>query len=211
MEEKILTTTAPRQLITFVMDNSASCSKEKLKALMGGFRAFASQSQQQDALEWELICFDTFAPAVVKSFQSAEILPVRACRMPLLGRAVTTATQRLTQRVQQLQSAGQSLYRPWMFILSGGFTFDDIEETVTLLDKMEHGGELLYLPFKLQPKLYTERMQTLDRVKHMIEIKQGGLDGFFAFVASMLEQRRSLPQDVGIKFRKSDFEGWAEL
>lgn len=209
MEER--TTAASRQLITFVMDNSASCSKDQLKALMAGFRALASQTAQQETLEWELICFDTFTPALVKTFESNEIAPVRACRMPLLGRATMGAAKRLIKRADYLRAKGVSVHRPWMFILSDGFTFDDIEETVTYLDKQEHEGKLLYLPFKLRAKLYTERMQTLDRVKHMIEIKQGHIESFFAFVNGMLEQRRTLPEDVGIKFRKSDFEGWAEL
>jgi hypothetical protein len=36
-------------------------------------------------------------------------------------------------------------------------------------------------------------------------------DGFFAFVNRMIEQRASLEAGVGIKFAKTDFEGWAEL
>ena len=69
----------------------------------------------------------------------------------------------------------------------------------------------LLSPFKLTPKLYTECLQSLDRTKHMIEIKEGCIDGFFAFVRSVLERRAALSVDVGLKFQKSDFEGWAEL
>ena len=211
MEEKITAGNPPCQLISFVMDNSASCKKEALAALMGGFRRLAEQTRGQAAVEWELSCFDTFTPCVVKHFDGEEVAPVRACRMPLLSRALFTAKERLGARAAALREEGRVLYRPWMFILSSGFTLDDVEEVVNALDEMEHNGELLYLPFKLGPKLYTERIRTLDRVKQMIEIKSEGVEGFFDFVGSMLERRLTSPEDAGIKFRKTDFEGWAVL
>lgn len=202
---------APRQLISFVLANSASCKKETLAALMGGFRTFLSEQAENAALEWELCCFDTFESAVVKRFDTQEILPVYAGRMPLLGRTVLQAAERVNARVRALREEGVPCYRPWMFILSDGFTFDELEEMVTRLDGMEHAGEMLYLPFKLSPELYGERIQSLDRVKHMIEIKDSGITGFFAFVNNMLTQRLSLPAEQTVKFQKSDFEGWAEL
>lgn len=211
MEEKMTTGQAPRQLISFVIDNSASVGKEKLSALMGGFRAMAAPEAQDPTLEWELSAFDAFAPAVVKPFDQNEIAPVYAKRIPLLGRAVLAAADRLCARVAALQKEGVPVYRPMLFILSDGFTLDDTEEMVSRLDAMEHAGEVTYLPFKLSPKLYTERMQSLDRVKHMIKIKEGHIPEFFSFVASLVEQRRALSPDAGLKFKKSDFEGWAEL
>ena len=211
MEEKTVTG-APRQLVSFILDNSASCSKETLSALMGGFRRFAADPAAANVrLEWELISFDTFEPAVCKSFDAPDIAPVRAGRMPLLGRAIDLAVDRVEARVSMWRQNGENCYRPWVFILSSGFTFDETEQAVMRLDAMEHNGDVLYLPFKFSPKLYTERLQTLDRVKHMITVKEGGVEGFFAFVSAMLERRGALAPDAGLKFRKTDFEGWAEL
>jgi uncharacterized protein YegL len=210
MEEK-MTAKAPKQLISFIIDNSASCEKEKLAALMGGFRRMIAERDKWPNTELELICFEAFDPALIKAFDEEEIAPVRAGRMPLLGRAVMAATERTLERVEQLRAEGIECHRPWMFILSAGFTFDDMEEVVTRLDAEEHAGNLTYLPFKLYPKLFTERMQTLDRVKHMIEIREGGIEGFFGFIDSMLERRSTLSPETGLKFSKSDFEGWAVL
>lgn len=211
MEEKMTTGNAPRQLFSFVIDNSASVSKEKLSALMGGFRAMITPEAAVPGFEFELSCFDAFAPGVVKPFEKNEISPVYAGRIPLLGRAVLAAADRLCARVEALRAEGVELYRPMLFILSDGFTLDDTEEMVSRLDAMEHAGEVTYLPFKLTKKLYTERMQSLDRVKHMIEIKEGHIPDFFGFVSSLIEQRQALAPEVGLKFKKSDFEGWAEL
>ena len=98
MEEKTVTG-APRQLVSFILDNSASCSKETLSALMGGFRRFAADPAAANVrLEWELISFDTFEPAVCKSFDAPDIAPVRAGRMPLLGRAIELAADRVEAR-----------------------------------------------------------------------------------------------------------------
>ena len=199
----------PRLLISFVVDNSASVSGELLGELMRGFRAFAETAP--DYLEWELLTFDTLAPVAAKSFSDKEIAPVQGNRFALMGRAANTAANRLTARMDALRGNGEIAYRPWMFLLSGGFTVDAMEETVARLDAMERREELMYLPFKLSDKLETERLQCLDRSKHMIEILPGKLDGFFDFLNRIIEQRAALAPDVGIKFSKTDFEGWAVL
>ena len=69
-----------KQLVSFVLDNSVSVSKEKLSALMNGFRRLCTAKEQYPFLEWELLTFDTFAPDVAKSFAQEEIRPVRAGR-----------------------------------------------------------------------------------------------------------------------------------
>lgn len=209
MDEK-LENKAPCLLISFVVDNGPSMDGARLGALMDAFRTFA-EGEKPVRLEWELLSFDAFAPAVNKSFGSADISPVTAKRFPLLGRAVLTAADRLCARAKALRDGGEQVYRPWMFVLSNGFTVDDMAQAAQRLDAMEKGGELLYLPFKLTPKLVTERLQCLDRNKHIVEISAGQIDGFFAFVQRMIERRGALSPDVGIKFAKTDFEGWAVL
>lgn len=200
-----------RLLISFVLDNGVTVSPERLQALAKAFDAFSATHRENASLEWELIGYDGFAPAVIKSFEQSEQAEIKAGRFPLLGRAAMTATDRLFARVSALKAEGVTVHRPWLFLLSDGYTVDSLEEVAAGLDGAERNGELLYLPFKLSPRLMTERLQHLDRNKHMIEITEGGIDGFFAFVNRMIEQRASLEAGVGIKFAKTDFEGWAEL
>ena len=203
---------SPRLLISFVMDNSCTVTPDRLQALTAAFSAFGAGVRENASLEWEWITFDGFAPAVIKAFDSTEAAAVSPDRFPLLGRAAMTAVDRLSARVAALKEQGCTVHRPWLFLLSDGFSVDSSEEAALRLDSMERNGELLYLPFKMSQKLTTDRLQYLDRNKHMIEIRQeGGLEGFFAFVTRMVEQRATLPADVGIKFAKPDFEGWAEL
>ena len=199
------------QLVSFVLDNSASVSKEKLSALMAGFRRLAAEQSKYPALEWELLSFNGFAPSVIKAFDSAEIQPVRAGRMPLLGRAMQSAAARLTARVSALKKEGKMLYRPWLFVLSDGFTFDEPTTVAATLDEWEKGGKMLYLPFKLSDTLYNERMQAMDRVKHLITVKDGGIEGFFTFLNTLLSRRTEPGSQGALKFSKNDFEGWALL
>ena len=191
-----------KQLVSFVLDNSASLPREKLAALMSGFRRLASAAHPM--LEFELLTYDGFAPAVVKSFEDKEIAPVRAGRMPLLSRALQVAAERLEARAKQTGTP----YRPWLILLCAGFAFDESAELVT---RLEGEGNVIYLPFKLTPTLYTARMQATDRVKHMITIKEDGIDGFFTFFDGLLARREQAGEEGGLKFRKNDFEGWGEL
>ncbi len=201
----------PCQLVSFVLDNSASCTREKMAALMGGFRRLAAETAQGEGVQWELCCYDTFAPAVVKSFDDTEIAPVSMGRMPLLSRAVTTASERLFARAEQMRAAGAVLTRPWLFVLCDGFAFDDTSALAAHLGEMEKGAQVLYLPFKLRPTLMSERLDVLDRTKRMIEITEGGIEGFFAFVGTLLRRRAALAPEEGLALSKSDFEGWAVL
>ena len=189
-----------KQLVSFVLDNSAALSKEKLSALMSGFRRLAAQTNS--TLEWELLTFDGFSPAVAKGFCDTEIRPVRAGRMPLFSRAIQEAAERLGARAAELQCT----HLPWLIVLCAGFAFDD---PVTVVTELEEKRAVVYLPFKLSPTLHTERMRAMDRVKHMITIKEDGIDGFFAFFEELLARRAG--GEGGLKFRKNDFEGWGEL
>ncbi len=205
------TGTAPYQLISFVVDNSASCEREKFSALMGAFRRFAAAHAENESFAWELICYDAFEPSVAKSFDSAEISPVFLGRMPLLARATDKARERLLAKAAQLRAKGAVVHRPMLIVLSDGFTFDDAEELARSLDAMEREGKLTYLPFRLGSTLYTERMRAFDRVKHMIEIREGQIEGLLAFLDTLLVRRAELPVEQAMKLEKTDFEGWALL
>ncbi len=206
MEDNMKT---PHLLISFVLDNSSQMDGECLGKMMTGFRAFAERMAERAELEWELLTFDTFSPMVVKAFDEKEVRPVLADRFPLLGRAAMAAIERLTERAKALCAKGEAVHRPWLFLLSGGFTMDDMEEVAAKLDGMEREGEAQYLPFKFSRYLSTEKLQCLNRSKQMAEIRE--VDGFFNFLDRLIEQRAALAFDEGIKLSKTDFEGWAVL
>ena len=205
------TNKVPRLLISFVADNSASMSDERLGELIAAFRAFSAEIASCDWLEWELITYDAFNPRVVKSFAREEIEPVFAGGFPLLGRGALFAADRLAQRVADLREAGEEVHRPWLFLLSDGFTADAVEESAVRLNEAEMRGDLIYLPFRFSGNPLCKKLSELDRMKHMVRILPDGVNGFFAFVKAMAEKRSALPVGEGLKFAKSDFEGWAEL
>ena len=197
MEEKNMN--SPKLLLSFIVDNSASMTGERLGELMSYFR-----NTPITGAEFELLTFYGFQPTVVKSFDDSVIAPVKAGGFPLLSRAVSLATERLGARVSALRASGADAYRPWLFILSDGFTLDVMEETAASLETLESNGDVLCLPFQLSGNGICDRMQSLDRSKHMVQINEGCIGDFFAFVTRMIERRAALPLDEGVKFTKSD-------
>jgi uncharacterized protein YegL len=201
----------PCQLMSFVLCNGAACTREKLAALMGGFRRFAAETAATEDVQWELCCYDTFVPAVVKSFDDTEITPVAMGRMPLVSRALGMAQERLESRAAQMRAAGAVLTRPWLFLLSDGFALDDTAEIAARLSEAERGADLLYLPFKLFSIPMSECLDVLDRTKRMIGIQEESVEQFFSFVGTLLQRRAALAPEEGVALSKSDFEGWAVL
>ena len=208
MEESVK---KPKLLLSFVMDNGVSVSGETLGALMSGFRAFFAENAENGDLETELICYDTFTPRVVKSFASPEVLPVKGGKFPLFARATDLALDRLFAREAEWKGKGEETARPWLFLLSDGMTLDETETVVARMDAAEREGRLMVLPFRLSPKLRSERMQSLDRTKHMIEILEGHIPDYFGFVTEKLRARDEAPAGGAARFTKNDFEGWALL
>lgn len=209
MEEMM--TPSPRLLLSFVVDNSASMSEERLRELIGGFRSFAEVTKDEKGLEWEMVVFDTLTPLVVKSFEEGELRPVGAARFPLLARATELAAARILARAALLRKAKQEVFRPWLFVLSDGFTVDDMATVAMSLNESEARGELIYLPFRLSQGPLCQRLTELDRIKQMVRILPGEQARFFSFLSEMIARRTALPADRGFKFSKSDFEGWALL
>ncbi len=201
----------PAQLISFVLDNSASLSREKLAALMGSFRRLAEEKLEEQNVFFELLCYDTFTPAVVKSFDDAEIAPVFAGRMPLLSRTVECALQRLLDQSAKLREASISARRPWLVVLCDGFTFDKTDALAARLCDLEKEGTVLYLPFLLRETPLCERLEALNRAKRMIGITEGGIDALFDFLHALLQRIAESAPDEGVRLGRSDFEGWAVL
>ena len=191
-----------KQLVSFVLDSGVALPAEKLEALTKGFARLLAQ--ENSLVEWELLCLDGFCPKVVKSFEEGALAPVHVGGLPLISRALESAAARLTSRAAELQSE----HLPWLILLSAGFSLDDPAPAISAL---EESKTVVYLPFKLSPMLHTEGMRAADRVKHMITIKEDGIDGFFAFFEGLLARRAQAGGEGGLKFRKNDFEGWGEL
>ncbi len=208
MEESVK---KPKLLLSFVLDNGVSVPGEKLGALMSGFRSFFAGSAEDADLETELICYDTFYPCVIKSFVSPEVLPVAGGKLPLFAGATALALDRLFAREAEWRKKGEATRRPWLILLSDGMTLDAPDAVVVRMDTAEREGRLTMLPFRLSPGLRSERMQCLDRTKHMIEILDGHIPQFFEFVAAKVRETGELSAESAVRFSKTDFEGWALL
>lgn len=202
---------APHTLFSFVLDNSASVTDDRLGAWISAFRAFTDEVAGNSAFSFELVLFDALEPTVAKSFDDAVIAPVSGGRFPLFAPAVTLACERLTARAQALAEAGEAVHRPCLFILTDGFTVDETEATARYLDGLERDEQLQYLPFALSDAPLCERVAPFDRIKHIIPIAEGGISGFFGFVKTLLAERATQAAGEPLRLSRNDFEGWALL
>ena len=205
------TVNKPKLLLSFVLDNGVTIPGESLGALMSGFRSFFAETAQALSIETELICYDAFSPCVIKSFVSPEVLPVAGGKFPLFGAAAQLALDRLLAREAEWKEKGVPTRRPWLFLLSDGMTLDDPESVVARMDAAEREGTVIVLPFRLSGGFLSERMQCLDRTKHMIGIIDGHIPQFFDFVAAKVKEIEMQAADAPVRFDKTDFEGWALL
>ena len=203
-----LNTVPARFLLSIVLDNGVRVSDDRLSSLMGGLRQLLVP---REGVESELIVYDGLAPLVAKSFDSDQILPVSGGRFPLLARAAELALDRLEARKKALFDEGVPLYRPLLFLLTDGFCIDSTDELSARLEAAERAGLLTYLPFCLSEAPLCERVADIDRIKRMPRLLQGGTEGLFAFLSALIERRLAAPIEEGLKFSKSDFEGWAVL
>lgn len=199
---------APKLLLSFVLDNSTALSKEQLEQLMLAFRAFETSMAAHSATELELIVFDTFTPRVAKAFEGGETARVPRGKMPLLSRSIELCAARIRARIAALNAEGVPYYRPWMFVLSGGLTLEPTEKAALLIDSAERAGEFLCLPFLLSADM-CDNLKDLERIKHMICVDEAHYTDLFAFVCRMVERREATDLGTGVKFDRSDFEGWA--
>ena len=201
----------PHTLFSFVLDNSASMSDERLGAWVAAFRRFADEVAENHDFSYELVLFDALQPAAAKPFDKEEIAPISGGRFPLLARAASLAAERLMAQAKALADAGEAVHRPCLFILTDGFSIEETERAAEHLDALERAEALQYLPFCLSDAPLCERVVALDRIKHIIPITADGFVGFFAFVKGLIAQRSTQPVGEPLRISRNDFEGWALL
>ena len=205
----------PRLLISIVVDNSAATQGEKfelIKASLNDFCKLVSTSSAKN-IEVEIIAFDEFTPKALKKFSdknySADSL--QAFKMPFLGKALDMAIKDIQDRVDFFKEHEVETYKPWLFLLTDAYSFDDIDVVIPHLRKILEKKEVLYMPFLLSQKNIPQTIEDLARTKKFMRIKDQSYDAFFKWFFEMAEKRAQTEIDTPVRFDRSGFEGWAVL
>lgn len=204
-----------RLLISFVLDNSAAVQGnrfEKIKAALTKYFEKMSVNSVNN-IELEIVVFDEFAPVVYKSFKDSveNVSNLEMFKMPFLGKAINLAMDNLLQRVEYYKNLEVPLYKPWLFVLSDAYSFDDLEGPANRLKTAVGEGQILYMPFILSQKKIPHNIEPLMTTKRFMRIKDNAYDLFFDWFYNMSVKRATTKLGDSVKFDRSGFEGWAIL
>ena len=205
----------PRLLISIVIDNSAATQGDKFNNLKTSLYDFWKLLKTSDAknIEIEIVTFDEFSPKVIKKFRDEDfdINQLEAFKMPFLGKAIDLSLKNLLDRQNFFVSHDVETYKPWLFVLTDAYSFDDVDQAVINLRSSLENSQILYMPFILSQKKIPENVENLAKAKRFMRIKDNAYESFFNWFFSMAEKRAKTPVGTPVKFDRAGFEGWAVL
>ncbi len=205
----------PRLLVSIVVDNSAATQGERFEAIKASLNEFCKLVKSSSAknIEIEIIAFDEFTPKVLKSFSDENYSQdsLQAFKMPFLGKALEIAIKNIQDRVNYFKDHEVETYKPWLFLLTDVYSFDDVDQVIPQLRRVLEKKEILYMPFILSQKNIPQNIEELARTKKFMRIKDHSYDAFFDWFFKMAEKRAQTDIDTPVRFDRSGFEDWAVL
>lgn len=205
----------PRLVITMILDNSAAVQGKKFDEFKAAFKSCLAKfkSNNPSNVDLEIIAFDEFSPKVLKAhrdedFKCADLEPYK---MPFLGKSIELAIKDLSALDALYGEKEVPVYKPWFFVLTDAYSFDDVDDAVSSMKQFFAEHKVLYMPFILSQKKIPQNVEALAKIKPFMRIKDGAYEDFFNWFFNMALKRATTPPDVGVKFDRADFEGWAIL
>lgn len=202
-------------LISFVIDNSAAVQGEKFEKIKAALMNYEKAMKESDVdnIEIEIVTFNDFDPIVINKFGDMNIDydNLNVFRMPFLGKAIDLVLQDLLKRVEFYNTLEVPLYKPWLFVLTDAYSFDDLEEIAKKIKQHVAENKLLYMPFMLSKKKIPTNIEPLLSTKKFMRIKENTYDLFFNWFFNMTTKRANTELGESVKFDRSGFEGWAVI
>ena len=205
----------PRLVITIILDNSAAMQGERFTNFKNAFENCLAKIREVNPtnLDLEIIAFDEFSPKVLKSyrdegFKCEELQPYK---MPFLGKAISMAIKDLSLLNEYYGEKEVPIYKPWFFILTDAYSFDEVDEGVNAMKQYFTENKVLYMPFMLSQRKIPQNVEALAKVKSFMRIKDNAYEEFFNWFYNMAYKRATTPKETPVKFDRADFEGWAIL
>ena len=205
----------PRLVITLIVDNSAAMQGDRFTSFKSAFDKCLARIKEANPtnLDLEIIAYDEFSPKVLmsyktKDFNCGELQPYK---MPFLGKAISTAVKDLSQLNEKYGEKEVPIYKPWFFILTDAYSFDDVDEGVNAMKQYFAENKVLYMPFLLSQRKIPSNIEPLAKVKSFMRIKDNAYEEFFDWFYNMAYKRATTPKETPVKFDRADFEGWAIL
>ena len=206
---------SPRLVITIILDNSAAIQGERFENFKKAFENCLAKIREANPtnLDLEIIAFDEFSPKAIKSYKDKDFKcdELQPFKMPFLGKAITMAIKDLSALNEKYGEKEVPIYKPWFFILTDAYSFDDVDEGVNAMKQYFAENKVLYMPFLLSQRKIPQNIEQLAKVKSFMRIKDNAYEEFFTWFFNMAYKRATTPQETPVKFDRADFEGWAIL
>ena len=198
-----------------ILDNSAAFQGEKFDNFKKAFEDCMKKFKENNPMniDLEIIAFDEFTPIQLKTYRDEEFKceELKPYKMPFLGKAIDLSIQNMKGLIEYYQDKNVPMFKPWMFILTDAYTLDDIDYSVSAMKKFFIETKVLYMPFILSQKKIPQNCESLAGIKNLMRIKDNTYDQFFDWFYNIAMKRADTDLDVGVKFNRSEFEGWAVL
>lgn len=192
--------------ISIFIDNDASMKRHMLE-LNTQLNGFIDKIKNFD-IELEIISYGDLEPTVFESAQvGKELITLHDACIPLLSNAIQKGHQNLSNKVKTQKPN----HRSWFILLTNGRSLDSIEESVNQL-RNDSNLDVFFLPIALQKFTYSKIFTNLrDSFKRPITLTNYQFDKLFDWLAMLLKERLSKPQEEKLKLSKDQLEGWAYL
>ena len=198
-----------------ILDNSAAFQGDKFEKFKAAFNSCLEKFKAANPLniDLEIIAYNEFSPKILKAYKDQEFKceDLEPYKMPILGKSIDTAIRDLNALDEYYGEKNVPIYKPWFFIITNAYSFDDVDEAVSNMKNYFMSHKVLYMPFILSQRKMPQNVEALSKIKSFMRIKDGAYEEFFNWFFNMAMKRATTEQDVSVKFDRADFEGWAVL
>jgi uncharacterized protein YegL len=212
-----LSNRTPRVPVLLLLDVSRSMEGEPLEQLNSALELFVKEvSKNQEASQAADICVLSFADDVQEEHPFAPIenfrLPALAIRGGTkLGQAVLAALDAIEERQEVYRQARLTTFKPWLFILSDGETFDSLTEARERIEALERDPErpqICVFPLAVQ-KANMEALSSLSTQRGAMKLQGLNFRELFLWIKeTIVAVSQSVP---GEKTRLPPVDGWADV
>jgi hypothetical protein len=187
-------------------------SSQDLFDLLSGINlllASLESSIKQKKLKLVIHGFDGFSPVILfdSDKDKAPLKGFQMQRFPLLGKTIQQAAEKLYEDLLETTKH----HTPWMFILSGGLSFDNLNGTHKLLEKVKTEFGLRYMSFILSARRFKNRYALENHYgeKRPIGVADRKIPLFFNWLIDDIEKRLATTAEETIKSNRELIEKWA--
>jgi uncharacterized protein YegL len=212
-----LSNRTPRVPVLLLLDVSRSMEGEPLAQLNSALELFVDEvSADSEARQAADICVLSFADDVLEEqpfapMEDFQLPPLQIRGGTKLGQAVVAALEAIKERQEVYRQARLMTFKPWLFILSDGETFDNLAEARARIEALERDPErpqICVFPLAVQGA-NVEALSSLSTQRSAMKLQGLKFRELFLWIKeTIVVVSQSVP---GEKTRLPPTDGWSDI